>query len=171
MKPFLTQTLLSLTFILAGISPAFHAPAAAFSANSKYEIACTMCDACENPCQPVYSPPPPSPPPPSLSPPPPPSQPTINCPPPPSPKVYPYYSPPPPQSGYVYPPPSSGGFYFPPPDRSYYPAPPPPNPIVPYFPFYFHNPPPSGNAAEVQSGFNPIMSAVIGLVIWCLNGF
>ncbi|KEH32332.1 hypothetical protein MtrunA17_Chr4g0068021 [Medicago truncatula] len=69
---------------------------------SKAQIQCTMCAACDNPCNKVPSPPPP----------PPPSSTTNNCPPPPSPPTssgggssggsY-YYSPPPP------PPSSSGG--------------------------------------------------------------
>ncbi|XP_059318297.1 leucine-rich repeat extensin-like protein 3 [Lycium ferocissimum] len=73
------------------------------TAISKDQIACEMCEACENPCQPILSPPPPSPPlpcppppspplPPPLPPPsppppspPPPSAPVIDCPPPPPP--------------------------------------------------------------------------------------
>ncbi|KAK7853501.1 hypothetical protein CFP56_035839 [Quercus suber] len=78
-------------------SPATAATATTITATSKYQIACTMCSACDNPCNnpvaspppPSPSPPPPSPPPPSLPPPsqPPPSQSSSssNCPPPPSP--------------------------------------------------------------------------------------
>ncbi|KAL3505668.1 hypothetical protein ACH5RR_031050 [Cinchona calisaya] len=124
---------------------------------SKYQIECTMCAACDNPCNT------PSPPPPSPSPPPPSS--TSNCPPPPSPPSsgsYYYYSPPPPppspsQSGsypYYSPPPPNGiiGSYYPPPYKTYPsgPIPPPPNPIVPYFPFYYYNPPPPSQSKAVQ---------------------
>lgn len=123
---------------------------------SKYEIECTMCSACDNPCNVPSSPPPPSPPPPS---PPPPSS-SSNCPPPPSPPSssgggsY-YFSPPPPsQSNYYYspPPPSQSGYYYPPPYKSYPtgPAPPPPNPIVPYFPFYYYSPPPPSQSESVK---------------------
>lgn len=115
---------------------------------SKYQIECTMCGACDNPCN-IPSPPPPAP-----SPPPPSS--TSYCPPPPSPPNsggY-YYSPPPPsQSNYYYysPPPPNGviGSYYPPPYKANPtgPTPPPPNPIIPYFPWYFHSPPPP----DVQS--------------------
>ncbi|XP_027115943.1 uncharacterized protein [Coffea arabica] len=118
---------------------------------SKYQIECTMCSACDNPCS-TPSPPPPSPPPPSSS------SSSSNCPPPPSPPSSGsnYYSPPPPspsQSGYPYssPPPPSGiiGSYYPPPYRTYPsgPTPPPPNPIVPYFPFYYYSPPPPSKSA------------------------
>ncbi|XP_023526139.1 leucine-rich repeat extensin-like protein 6 [Cucurbita pepo subsp. pepo] len=116
-------------------------------AGAKYQIECTMCSACDNPCGQYLSPPPPPPSPP----------PSINCPPPPSPPssgTY-YYSPPPPpsQPTYTYssspPPPGNYGpsGYYQPPPYSNYPAPPPPNPIVPYFPFYFHTPPPGSAAA------------------------
>nr|GME05588.1 leucine-rich repeat extensin-like protein 6 [Ipomoea batatas] len=73
-------------------------------AGSKYQIECTMCSACDNPCS-TPSPPPPSPPPPS----------TLNCPPPPSGGGGTnYYSPPPPPSTTNYPPytPPSGGGNF-----------------------------------------------------------
>ncbi|GMN38746.1 hypothetical protein TIFTF001_007973 [Ficus carica] len=57
----------------------------------------------------------------------------------------------PPPSGLVYPPPSgvyptpAGGYYpnnnYPPPNGGYYGGvPPPPDPILPYFPFYFKEP-------------------------------
>ncbi|GJS84203.1 hypothetical protein Tco_0750744 [Tanacetum coccineum] len=94
------------------------------------QVTCTMCNECENPCQPPPSPP--SQPPPTPSPPPPqsttPSVPNL-----------PYYSPPPPASG------GGGG------DGGYgYPTPPPPNPILPYFPFYYYNPPPPQIAGQVR---------------------
>ncbi|XP_047338775.1 leucine-rich repeat extensin-like protein 1 [Impatiens glandulifera] len=135
------------TFIPPTTSSSTGKPAPANSwIGSKYQIECTMCSACDDPCNPpavIYSPPPP---PPSPSPPPP-SNPSLNCPPPPSPPSsggYYYSSPPPPyqQTFKYYPPPPFGNYYYyPPPMSGYYPHPPPPNPIVPYFPFYFHNPP------------------------------
>nr|GMD68628.1 leucine-rich repeat extensin-like protein 6 [Ipomoea batatas] len=72
-------------------------------AGSKYQIECTMCSACDNPCS-TPSPPPPSPPPPS----------TLNCPPPPSGGTNYYSPPPPPPSTTNYPPytPPSGGGNF-----------------------------------------------------------
>ncbi|KAK4773162.1 hypothetical protein SAY87_028181 [Trapa incisa] len=85
--------------------------------SSKYQVECTLCSACDNPCGQVSSPPPPPPPPPSRSPPNSGSQP---------PPYNTYSSPPPPYSG----------------NGRGYPAPPPPNQIVPYFPYYYHNPPP-----------------------------
>ncbi|KAK4357208.1 hypothetical protein RND71_022818 [Anisodus tanguticus] len=72
------------------------------TAISKDQIACQMCEACENPCQPILPPPPPAlppiscppppspplpPPPPPPPSPPPPSLPVNNCPPPPPPPV------------------------------------------------------------------------------------
>ncbi|GER46879.1 hydroxyproline-rich glycoprotein family protein [Striga asiatica] len=102
-------------------------------AGSKYQIDCTMCSACDNPCNT-------------------PSPPTPSSPPPPSSGSGSYYGPPPPQTPFSYyqPPPApgfhggGGGTYFNPPQMvPAGPAPPPPNPIVPYFPFYYHNPPPS----------------------------
>ncbi|KAK9091699.1 hypothetical protein Sjap_024876 [Stephania japonica] len=77
---------------------------------------------------------------------------TTNCPPPPPPSP-PHATPsppPPPSSGYYppsswyYPPPSGYlPYYYPPPAYVNFYAPPPPNPILPYFPFYFKQPPPS----------------------------
>ncbi|KAI3877670.1 hypothetical protein MKW98_020151 [Papaver atlanticum] len=133
----------------------------------KEQIMCTMCDACENPCEPpiTYASPPP---PPTPSPPPP--TPTNDCPPPPSQStpVY-YYSPPPPSTpSYTpYTPPAIGGLIKPPPNGySLYPGPPPPNPIVPYFPFYFHAPPPpsylsSANLIKIKSYFSVISLVLI----------
>ncbi|KAL7178240.1 hypothetical protein ACSBR2_031402 [Camellia fascicularis] len=118
---------------------------------SKYQIECTMCSACDNPCN-DPSPPPPSPPPPS----PPPSTPSSNCPPPPSPpsSATVYSSPPPPsQPTYSYSPPPPGGVIgglYPPPPYGNFPAPPPPNPIVQYFPFYYHSPPAPALSSSVR---------------------
>jgi len=141
---------------------------------SKEQIQCTMCAACDNPCNQVPSPPPPSS--------------TNNCPPPPSPPTssgggssggsY-YYSPPSHSHTYSSPPPpppssnsgSSGGgtyYYYPPPSNRYYgPTPPPPNPIVPYFPFYYHSPPPPSSAPTSScSLFIPIvLSSFIMLLL------
>ncbi|KAL0708474.1 hypothetical protein Bca4012_074900 [Brassica carinata] len=112
-------------------------------------VSCTMCTSCDNPCNPV----------PSSSPPPTP----------PSGGGSYYYSPPPPtppSSGgggsYYYPPPSTSGggkypppygdggqsYYYPPASYGNYPTPPPPNPIVPYFPFYYHIPPPGDSGSD-----------------------
>lgn len=148
----LTLSLLTLLMIF----PTDTSPVTSNSpAVSKYQIECTMCSACDNPCnKPVPPPSQPSPPPPS--PPPPPSGP--NCPPPPSTPSsgggY-YYAPPPPS--YAYPPPTGFvGGYAPNPVIPYnpkYPRPPPPNPIVPYFPFYYYGPPPpSLSAASIFRG-------------------
>ncbi|KAL1803705.1 hypothetical protein ACET3Z_032352 [Daucus carota] len=116
---------------------------------SKYEVACTMCSACDNPCTPstTYSPPPPP-----TSSPPPPSSSTSNYPPPSSSgnnNNY-YYPPPPTQPSYGTSPPGNTGVYYAPPDK-YYVRPPPPNPIVPYFPFYYHSPPPPSSAHVSRS--------------------
>ncbi|XP_020583467.1 extensin-2-like [Phalaenopsis equestris] len=111
-------------------------------------VACSMCYYCNNPCLPLPSPPPPvialsaaaaAPPTPNLP-------------------IY-YYSPPPPTSWQ----PSGGSVYAPPlqPDvgggsicgscnaygGSGYQTPPPPNPILPYYPFYFYSPPLAGESA------------------------
>ncbi|CAL1357282.1 unnamed protein product [Linum trigynum] len=119
---------------------------------SRAQISCSMCSECENPCQPQPSPPPPSPPPPPPSLPPP-AIPSNDCPPPPSSSfsgtvpTYVYPSPPPPNlvaAG------GGGGGY----GNGNYPGaecPPPPNPILPYFPFYYRNPPAAPNSAFGQS--------------------
>ena len=149
---------------------------------SKYQIECTMCSACDNPCDQVPSPPPPVPSPPPPSPPPPSS--SSNCPPPPSPPSNPtptyYYSPPPPsQPTYVYsspPPPNGyngggggGGAFYPPPYQNY-PAPPPPNPIVPYFPFWYHIPPPPSAANSVYFPDPTVYTiALISLFFFCFH--
>ncbi|KZV44143.1 nutrient reservoir [Dorcoceras hygrometricum] len=89
-------------------------------ATNNDQTACEMCYSCDNPCQPLVSPPPPSPPPPVTSapppfpppvtgcnspqppmpyPPPPPAVPELNCPPPPPPAVPELNCPPPPSTG------------------------------------------------------------------------
>ncbi|XP_055811876.1 uncharacterized protein LOC129881794 [Solanum dulcamara] len=109
---------------------------------AKDQITCTMCSSCDNPCLPIFSPPPSSPP---L---PPPSSSNYNYPPSPStPQSCPRGG----CSQQPLSPPYIGGgdgggggdgdYYYSPTDPSVYPIPPPPNPIVPYFPFYFYNPP------------------------------
>ncbi|KAD5508417.1 hypothetical protein E3N88_16120 [Mikania micrantha] len=100
---------------------------------SKYQIQCTMCAACDNPCNhPIYSPPPP--------------------PQPYTPKPSPPTFPPPPRStGYYYPPPANPYYTYPPPAPVYnYPTPQPPNPIMPYYPYYYYNSPPSMPSAAVS---------------------
>ncbi|XP_028111071.1 extensin-like [Camellia sinensis] len=149
---------------------------------SKYQIECTMCSACDNPCNTplLPPPPPPSPPPPrSPSPPPPPhSSPSSICPPPPSPPssgTF-YYSPPPPSqpTTYSYPPPQPssggggmGGLYPPPPYRNF-PTPPPPNPIVPYFPFYYHSPPPPGSSSVQLTTCSVFYTIALFFSLLCL---
>ncbi|KAF6173625.1 hypothetical protein GIB67_022984 [Kingdonia uniflora] len=147
-----------LCFILISQTTSSLIPPKTITATHKDEISCTMCSACENPCQQ-----PPSPPPPSPSPPPPQSDPTTNCPPPPSQPSSGtnYYSPPPPKYIYSSPPPPGtaiGGLVNPPP-FSIYPGPPPPNPIVPYFPFYYHTPPPAMSNALQFNYNNPIVAS------------
>ncbi|CAN4106343.1 unnamed protein product [Withania somnifera] len=136
-------------------------------AGSKYQIECTMCAACDNPCA-TPSPPPPQPPSPL------PPSPSNICPPPPSPPSsggnY-YYSPPPPPPSSSGGGGSSGGNYYssPPPPYQNYPSgptPPPPNPIVPYFPFYFYNPPPpSQSTAFKLTHFSSKSSFVVTVFI------
>lgn len=136
---------------------------------SKYQIECTMCSSCDNPCD-TPSPPPPPPPPTTTTT-------TTICPPPPSPphssNTY-YYSPPPPSppsgySYYPYTPPKGvvGGGYFPPPYKAYPsgPAPPPPNPIVPYFPFYFNSPPPPSHCAQFKASLSHLITPTLFLFL------
>ncbi|KAL3525512.1 hypothetical protein ACH5RR_013884 [Cinchona calisaya] len=106
-------------------------------------------------------------------PPPPPPPPTTNCPPPPSPSIPTIYAPPPPPSGSNYypppffyyspPPPPPSGEYWPynPPPYTDYNAPPPPNPILPYFPYYYMNPPQPDNFSSAT------MLNIPSLVILC----
>ncbi|XP_047317982.1 leucine-rich repeat extensin-like protein 3 [Impatiens glandulifera] len=172
-KPQKLKLFYSLAFLLAFLLPPTKPSPTSTTANtwigSKYQIECTMCSACDDPCNPpaLYSPPPP---------PPPPSNPPINYPPPPSPPTSTgnkYYSPPPPTANYYYyPPPNTGSYYYyPPPPYVYFPRPPPPNPIVGYFPFYSHNPPPQFTAA---ASFHPpcslivqILTLFLGLILFC----
>uniref|UniRef100_A0A1J3JZC7 Uncharacterized protein n=1 Tax=Noccaea caerulescens TaxID=107243 RepID=A0A1J3JZC7_NOCCA len=134
-------------------------------------VSCTMCSSCDNPCNPAQSYPPPPPP---SRPPPSPST-TTACPPPPSPPSSgggggSYYYPPPSQSGGgKYPPPygdGGQGYYYPPPYSGNYPTPPPPNPIVPYFPFYYHTPPP-GSGSDRFMGSSSIIFALFAVFL-CL---
>ncbi|MCD7472689.1 hypothetical protein HAX54_014017 [Datura stramonium] len=166
----------SLSFLLLSLNVQLTHAMSTITALAKDQISCTMCSSCDNPCQPIFSPPPPSPPPPlscppppSLPPPPPPpSSSYYNCPPPPS----------PPQScpgGCSQPlsPPYNGGggggssgdgdYYNTPTYPSIYPTPPPPNPIVPYFPFYFYNPPPSNtfDSKSVKLKTHPFITCLI----------
>ncbi|KAG7576321.1 hypothetical protein ISN45_Aa03g007220 [Arabidopsis thaliana x Arabidopsis arenosa] len=121
-------------------------------------VSCTMCSSCDNPCNPVPS---------SYSPPPPPPSSSGGG------GSY-YYSPPPPSSsgGVKYPPPYGGdgyggqGYYYPPPYYGNYGTPPPPNPIVPYFPFYYHTPPQgySGSARLQDSLLFALFSVLLCFV-------
>ena len=152
---------LSVSFLILFIlqSDYFSSTTSSITGVSRDQLQCTMCSGCDNPCQPLPSPPPlpvsfcpPQPPPAvvSASPPPPNSVPTYA------------YSPPPPYSvpTYAYsspPPPAGVGGFYPPPNYGNYPAPPPPNPILPYFPFYYYNPPPSSASNPVVLKMNPIV--------------
>nr|XP_016466016.1 PREDICTED: vegetative cell wall protein gp1-like [Nicotiana tabacum] len=135
------------------------------TAMAKDQIACNMCAECENPCQPILSPPPPSPPLPC----PPPPSPPLPCPPPPSPPP-PELPPPPPPSP---PPPSSPVNNCPPPplpprscpgDCSLQPLTPPYNnpSIYPYF-----TPPSANSSKSVQFKNHPVVTCLI-LAIACL---
>lgn len=139
---------------------------------SKEQIACTMCEACENPCSPPVI---------TVPPPPPPAQ--LDCPPPPKPTSsvpYNYYRPPPPSdyqvptfSYYSPPPPMGGGSGGGPVGGSggvSYGAPAPPNPIVPYFPYYYNNPPPSkdhssSTSLNIKHYFVPCLSILLSLFL------
>ncbi|GAB4841071.1 hypothetical protein Ancab_021816 [Ancistrocladus abbreviatus] len=140
-------------FTLICISRATVTPASSATLTgvvSKDQITCTMCDSCDDPCQPLLSPPPPSLPPPEAS----------GCPPspalPPPPPVPPVYSPPScytcgnsppsvPSFSYSSPPPPVGGGSVG--GGTYGSTPPPPNPILPYFPYYYY-PPPVGSSGD-----------------------
>ncbi|KVH96465.1 uncharacterized protein LOC112528210 [Cynara cardunculus var. scolymus] len=134
---------------------------------SKYQIECTMCAACDNPCnQPSPSPPPPA---------------SPICPPPPPPPTSSgggggggasYYSPPPPTSGtgggyYYSPPPPSQGvyYYYPPPPYKNYPNPGPPNPITNYYPYYYYSPPLPYSASVSLSGATSML--LINIIFIC----
>ncbi|TMX01823.1 hypothetical protein EJD97_023493 [Solanum chilense] len=146
MAPLHFQFLVFSTLILLRNVQSTHA-----TSTTADRISCTMCSSCDNPCQPIYSPP-------SL---PPPSS-NYNFPPP-------HYLP----GGYSPQPPSppynggdggigDGDYYNPPTDPSVYPIPPPPNPILPYFPFYFHNPPSpyTIDSKSVQFKNNPYITCL-----------
>ncbi|XP_052191489.1 leucine-rich repeat extensin-like protein 3 [Diospyros lotus] len=136
LEPPLVVLFLLFLFVLASrfnVSPAI----SSVTAISRDQVACTLCSSCDNPCQPILSPPPPLPLPP----------PEPNCPPPPMP-------PPPPESNCPplprpLPPPESNSPPLPlPPPRPIginFPEWPPPNPMMPYFPLYHYNPPASAD--------------------------
>ncbi|GAB2300040.1 hypothetical protein Dimus_034081 [Dionaea muscipula] len=94
---------------------------------------------------------------------PPPAPTTTDCPPPPV-----ALPTPPPPSSYYYPPPYLPYYYSPPYLPYYSPpyinpyAPPPPDPILPYFPFYFKSPPPPPYSSATTS-LNPMKMLIMGL--------
>ncbi|KAE8009415.1 hypothetical protein FH972_005852 [Carpinus fangiana] len=121
---------------------------------SKDQIACTMCSECENPC-PVPALPPPPPPPPEVLPPPPPSPALPECPPPPTRHPCPNncYSDSPPSSGSPWPP--NSGTTEPLPLA-------PPNPMVPYFPYYYYTPPGTAtHSNSVHLKMQPLVSSIV----------
>uniref|UniRef100_A0A1S4DQN2 Leucine-rich repeat extensin-like protein 3 n=1 Tax=Nicotiana tabacum TaxID=4097 RepID=A0A1S4DQN2_TOBAC len=167
----LLLSLCSLSLLLLSFKVQLTYPMSTITAMAKDQIACTMCSSCDNPCQPIFSPPPPSP--------------LLPCPPPLSPPLPP---PLPPPSDYNYPPPPSppsscpgdcsqplsppynggggrgdGNYVYPPTNPSIYPTPPPPNPIVPYFPFYYYNPPPPDTliSKSIQFQSHPFITCLI----------
>ncbi|KAK4416428.1 hypothetical protein Salat_2468300 [Sesamum alatum] len=98
---------------------------------------------------------------------------TSTCPPPPSPPPPPQPPAPPSSSIYCPPPPSgtpAGNIpFYPPPDyvNDYF-APPPPNPILPYFPFYYKNPPPPVDFSSAAR-WNPACCILfVAQVLHCL---
>ncbi|KAK4732311.1 hypothetical protein R3W88_025299 [Solanum pinnatisectum] len=151
MAPLHSQLLVFGTLILLLNVQLTHATST--TAIAKDRISCTMCSSCDNPCQPISSPPPP---PPSSD---------YNFPPPqycpggcsPQPPSPPYNG----GGGGVGV--SDGDYYYPPTDPSVYPIPPPPNPILPYFPFYFHNPPSpyTVDSKSVQFKNHPFITCLI----------
>ncbi|KAF3970276.1 hypothetical protein CMV_006014 [Castanea mollissima] len=139
--------------------------------SKKDQIACTVCNECENPC-PVPSTPPPPPPPVVECPPPPP--PALPPPPPALPPPELQECPPPPQlpcpDNCNTPPSPSGPTVepVPPNNRPNQPRPPngpkpnlsPPNPMVPYFPYYYCcSPPGFSNSVHLKS--NPFVSSIV----------
>lgn len=164
-RSFFFPVLVLISFLVMSISTVASSRASKLETTSKDQIECTMCAACENPCYQVPSPPPPSPPPPSSS---------ANCPPPPSSGTT-YYSPPPPSqpTSTYYPPPAGGGggggAFYPPPDGKNYPVPPPPNPIVPYFPFYYHTPPPGSipsSSVQLITSYSIVIYSFISVALF-----
>lgn len=108
-------------------------------------------DDCPFPCLP------PPPPPITSSPPPPPPTPVFNSPPLPYTPSYWKYPPPPYTPGFV-------PYNQAPPGGSIYAAPPPPDPILPYFPWYYHGP--TSNAAALT----PISPAMCLALLFGLVG-
>ena len=146
--------------------------------SKKDQIACTVCNECENPCPVPSTPPPvveyPPPPPPALPPPeleecpPPPALPPPEpeeCPPPPAlPPAEPEECPPPPQlpcpgNCYTPKPPSGPNRPFPPNGPKPYLSP--PNPIVPYFPYYYYYPPGYTTSNSLHLKLNPFVSSIV----------
>ena len=136
--------------------------------SKKDQIACTVCNECENPCPVPSTPPPPPvvecppPPPPALPPPPvlPPPE-VQECPPPPQPPC--------PDNCYTPAPPSGPTMEpFPPNNRPNRPFRPngqkpylsPPNPIVPYFPYYYY-PPGFTESNSLHLKMNPFVSSIV----------
>ncbi|KAJ6329082.1 hypothetical protein OIU76_005454 [Salix suchowensis] len=151
---------------------------------SKEQIPCTMCYSCDNPCQPLPSPPPPavpecpppSPPPPAVPecppPPPPPSPPppaVPECPPPPAPAnecpacqtPSPPVRPPKPPAGYSFNGPPAGYFFNGPPAEYG-------NNPVPYFPFDNRNQPLSFSFKSVHLKLQSIVFCIfLSLTVLC----
>lgn len=126
--------------------------------SKKDQIACTVCNECENPCPVPSTPPPPvveyPPPPPPVLP-----QPELQkCPPPPQLPCPDNCNTPPSPSGPTVEP-------FPPNNRPNQPFPPdgpkpylsPPNPVVPYFPYYYY----SGSSNSLHLKLNPFVSSIV----------
>ncbi|KAH0634048.1 hypothetical protein KY284_036834 [Solanum tuberosum] len=150
MSPLHSQLLVFSTLILLLNVQLTHATSTT-TAIAKDQISCTMCSSCDNPCQPISSPPPP-----------PPSSDYNFHPPQYCPGGCSQQPPSPPYNG------GDGGvgdgdYYYPPTDPSVYPIPPPPNPILPYYPFYFHNPPSpyTVDSKSVQFKNHPFITCLI----------
>ncbi|XP_057535443.1 extensin-1-like [Amaranthus tricolor] len=135
----------------------------AITSVSKQQIACTMCDTCENPCQPPIITVPPPPPQPECPPPPSPTT-TVKSPPGYSIPTFSYYSPPPPIGGGS----GGGGGGVP---RGIYGVPSPPNPIVPYFPYYYYSPPPpkGGSSPSCLKTVHYFVTFIFIFLSWILS--
>ncbi|KAG5231705.1 leucine-rich repeat extensin protein [Salix suchowensis] len=124
---------------------------------SKEQIPCTMCYSCDNPCQPLPSPPPPAVP--ECPPPSPPPPAVPECPPPPPPP-----SPPPPavpESGYSFNGPPAGYFFNGPPAEYG-------NNPVPYFPFDNRNQPLSFSFKSVHLKLQSIVFCIfLSITVLC----
>ncbi|KAJ6680117.1 hypothetical protein OIU79_019764 [Salix purpurea] len=155
------STILAFSFLL---SPAI-------SEVSREQIPCTMCYSCDNPCQPLPSPPPPAvpecPPPPPPPSPPPPAVP--ECPPPPAPAnecpacqtPSPPVRPPKPPAGYSFNGPPAGYFFNGPPAEYG-------NNPVPYFPFDNWNQPLSFSFKSVHLKLQSIVFCIfLSLTVLC----